>query len=109
MIKVENWKDIEKRPFHQNAERQVFSGDNVMLVRNTIKPDFPQFRHSHPHEQLLCILEGRCMVMIGDESVEMGAGDMVRISPNVEHDLKVIGDDTVINLDVFTPIREDYL
>jgi len=106
---IENWKTIEKKSFNITGERQVFSGENVMLVQNTLKPGFPQFRHSHPNEQILCILEGKCKVTIGDESAEMGAGDMVRIASNVEHDLEVIGDETVINLDVFYPVREDYL
>lgn len=109
MIKIENWTGIEKQSFNETAARQVFSGENVMLVLNTIKPGFPSFRHSHPHEQILYILEGRCKVTIGDESTEMRAGDMVCIVPNVEHDLEVIGDDVVINMDVFSPIREDYL
>ena len=110
MLKVENWKDIEKQFFQQDlAARQVFSGQNVMLVLNTIQPGFPSFRHSHPHEQIIYIVEGECDVIVGNESARMGPGDMVRIPSNVEHDLRVVGDKPVVDLDVFTPIREDYL
>ena len=33
---------------------------------------------------------------------------MIRIPPDVEHWAEVIGDEPVMNLDVFNPIREDY-
>lgn len=108
-MEIANWSSIEKKPFHETAVRQVFSGDNVMLVLNIIEPGFPPFPHSHPHEQLLCILEGECEVTVGEETVVMKPGDMVRIPPNAHHDLAVIGNQTVVNMDVFSPVREDYL
>jgi quercetin dioxygenase-like cupin family protein len=109
-MKLENWKNIEKQPFlHDKATRQVFSGENVMMVLNTIQPDFPSFLHSHPHEQILHIIDGDCDVTVGNETARMGPGDMVHVPPNVQHDLKVIGNKPVLNLDIFTPIREDYL
>jgi len=109
VLDVKNWETIPRQEFHETAFRQVFSGDNVMLVLNTIKPGFPTFAHSHPHEQLLCILEGACEVTLGAETIMMKKGDMIKIPPNVEHDLQVIGEETVVNMDVFTPVREDYL
>lgn len=109
MIEAVNWTEIPKQPFHQTATRQVFTGKNVMLVLNTIEPGFPPFPHKHPHEQLLCILEGECEVTIGEEKTRMKAGDMIHVPPNVMHDLALIGNERVVNLDVFSPIREDYL
>ena len=110
MPHMKNWKDLPKKPFQNGtATRQVFSGDNVMMVFNTIRPDFPPFPHSHPHEQLLCIIEGRCEVVVGGEVMTMGPGDIVHVPSGVHHDLKVLGNEAVLNLDIFTPIREDYL
>lgn len=108
-MNLQKWNEIEKKPFHETATRQVFTGENVMLVLNTIEPGFPPFPHSHPHEQLLCILEGECEVTVGDEKRIMHAGDMVRIPPDMHHDLSVLGNKRVVNMDVFAPIREDYL
>ena len=39
----------------------------------------------------------------------MGKGDVVLIPPNMEHGLRPVGDTPILNLDVFSPIREDYL
>lgn len=109
MLDVKNWESIPKQEFHQTAVRQVFSGDNIMVVLNTIKPGFPTFAHNHPHEQILCILEGNCEVTLEGETVKMKKWDMIKIPPNAMHDLQVIGDETVVNMDIFTPIREDYM
>lgn len=109
MYEVKNWKDIEGKEFHKTAIRQVFSGDKIMLVRNTINPGFPPFLHRHPHDQILTILEGNCEVLVGEKTFKMGPGDMLHVPANIDHDLRVIGDKPVINLDIFSPIREDYL
>ena len=45
---------------------------------------------------------------IGDEEIELGAGGLVRIPPDIVHYGEPIGDEEVLNLDVFAPIRDDY-
>ena len=64
--------------------------------------------HSHPFEQLAYIVSGRMKFVIGDDVFEAAAGSMIRIPPNIEHYGEPIGDEPVLNLDVFSPIREDY-
>jgi quercetin dioxygenase-like cupin family protein len=41
--------------------------------------------------------------------MNLKAGDLLLVPPNVPHSMKVIGNETVLNLDVFSPAREDYL
>jgi quercetin dioxygenase-like cupin family protein len=64
--------------------------------------------HSHPHEQIAYIIEGRMMFYIGDEKHEVGPGGLVVIPGGVTHWGEVIGDEPVLNLDVFTPKRPEY-
>jgi quercetin dioxygenase-like cupin family protein len=109
MIKVTNWEQIKAVTFNQKGKRQIFTGQNTMLVKNTVYPGFPPFLHQHPHEQILAIFEGECEVTVGDETFSMGPGDMIYIPPNTPHDIKVIGDQPVINYDIFSPVREDFL
>ena len=45
---------------------------------------------------------------VGDEVVEGGPGSMIRIPPHVMHYAEPVGDEVVLNLDVFAPLREDY-
>ena len=51
-------------------------------------------------------MQGTARFHIGDST--MPVGSMIRIPPDVEHWAEVIGDEPVMNLDVFNPIREDY-
>ena len=61
--------------------------------------------HRHPHEQLTYIIEGTGRFFIGDEVVEMAAGDLILVPPDVPHGLEVTSKEPVLNLDVFSPIR----
>ena len=64
--------------------------------------------HSHRHEQMGLLLEGELTFTIGDEEHIVKPGQMWRIPGGVEHKA-VAGHQTVKALDVFHPIREDYL
>lgn len=91
------------------GERQIMTGNNAMIVKNILHPGFPEFKHSHPHEQIVTIASGHCEFMLNGEWFPMGPGDMLFVPGNVEHDIRVIGDEDVVNYDIFSPIREDYL
>ncbi len=108
-IKRGNWKDIKGFQARPGAIRRVFSGEKSMMVLNEIQPFAKTDIHSHPHEQIVYIVEGNCDFYYDKEVFPMGPGDLVVVPPNVPHTVKVKGDKPVLNLDVFTPIREDYL
>ncbi len=64
--------------------------------------------HSHTHEQIAYIVSGTIRFFIGGEEHLVGPGGLVLIPSNVEHWGEVVGDEPVINLDVFTPRRPEY-
>jgi len=53
-------------------------------------------------------MSGRIRSRIGDEVRDVGPGGIVLIPSNVTHWGEVIGDEPVMNLDVFTPKRPEY-
>jgi quercetin dioxygenase-like cupin family protein len=64
--------------------------------------------HSHPHEQAGMLIEGQLTFTIGGATFHVEAGDMWRIPGGVLH--KVVAENGPAKaLDVFHPIREDYL
>jgi quercetin dioxygenase-like cupin family protein len=61
--------------------------------------------HSHPHEQIMNLIEGEFELSIGGESRHMKPGMVAVIPSNVAHSGRAITACRVI--DVFHPVRED--
>src|SRR5439155_14971997 len=83
-------------------------GEKMMLSYVDLEPHAVVEEHSHPHEQVGMMLEGRAIFFIGDEQKTVGPGDMWRIPGGVRHRLVVL-DQPAKAIDIFCPIREDYL
>jgi mannose-6-phosphate isomerase-like protein (cupin superfamily) len=105
---LHNWNELERELARPGVERIGFRGEGVICVFNWLSPGMQVFPHSHPFEQLVMILQGRVRYHLGDESVEAGPGSMIRIPPDVVHYAEPLGDEVVLNLDVFAPLRSDY-
>jgi quercetin dioxygenase-like cupin family protein len=105
---VYNWDDLNREVVRRGVTRAGFRGENVLLVMNWLDPGMEVNPHSHPFEQIAYIVQGRMRFTVGDEIVEAGPGSITRIPPNVVHCGEPIGEEQVHNLDIFSPIREDY-
>lgn len=102
------WEELPRTFVRDHVSRAGFRGENVLLVMNWLEKGMTIGMHSHPFEQIAVILTGRMMWTVGDETFEVGAGEVLRVPPNVPHGGYPISEETVMNLDVFCPIREDY-
>jgi quercetin dioxygenase-like cupin family protein len=106
--KLYNWDTLERETVREGVTRAGFRGDDVLLVMNWLEPGMETNPHSHPFEQVVYIVQGQMRFVVGDDIIEGGPGSLIRIPPSVEHYGEPIGDEPVLNLDVFSPIREDY-
>jgi quercetin dioxygenase-like cupin family protein len=106
--KLYNWDGLDREVVRRGVERAGFRGENVLLVMNWLEPGMEVNPHHHPFEQVAYIVQGRMRFTVGDEVFEAGPGSVIRIPPDVVHCGEPIGDEPVLNLDVFSPIREDY-
>ena len=86
----------------------TLAGQQIMLSLVEFAPRAVVERHSHPHEQMGLLLEGELEFFVGEEHCVARPGDMWRIPGGVEHRV-IAGDQPAKALDVFQPIREDYL
>ena len=77
------WDQIPDEPVRPGVRRRAFGTGDVMLVLNHCEPGMDVRPHSHDFDQIAMITKGRAIYHIGDETVE--------------------------NIDVFAPAREDYL
>ena len=103
-----NWNTLPREEVRQGVARVGFGGENVTLVMNFAEPGLEVRPHSHTFEQIAICVSGRMNYHVGDQVFEMTAGSMLRVPPNTMHHAEVIGDETVLNLDVFAPRRADY-
>ena len=85
------------------------SGQKIMMMLLTVQPGIPTAPHSHPHEQVGYLIEGRGVLSSGGESVEIEAGTSFLIPPNESHNFNATGENPAIIIDVFSPPRKDYL
>ena len=103
-----HWDELPQEAVRPGVKRAGFRGDDVLLVMNWLQPGMQTNPHRHPFEQIVYIVQGRMRFVVGDEVIEAGAGSLIRVPPDVLHYGEPIGEEPVLNLDVFAPFREDY-
>ena len=90
------------------VRRQVLGhGTDLMMVRVEFEKDAIGAMHQHPHRQATYVAAGRFLVTVGDEQKELKAGDVFYAPGDVQHGVRALEQGPL--LDVFTPIREDFL
>jgi quercetin dioxygenase-like cupin family protein len=84
-------------------------GEKMMMVLNATLPGHTVPRHSHPHEQIGMVYSGKAKLCIGDEERIVQKGDFYCIPSNVPHSDTCIGTEPFVMLDIFYPVREDFI
>jgi quercetin dioxygenase-like cupin family protein len=84
-------------------------GEKMMMVLSATLPGHSVPSHSHPQEQIGIVYSGKAVLRIGDKEKNVKKGDFYRIPANVPHGDTCIGEKPFIMLDIFYPVREDFL
>ncbi len=84
------------------------AGEHAMLNYVEFTPHAEVPIHSHPHEQLGLMIEGELDLQIGDERRTLRPGDTYVIPGGIPHGAWTRVSRALV-LDVFYPLREDYL
>ena len=84
-------------------------GEKMMMVLNITLSGHTVPLHSHPHEQIGMVYSGKAKLRIGDEERIVKKGDFYCIPANISHSDTAIGDEPFIMLDIFYPVREDFI
>jgi unsaturated pyranuronate lyase len=102
------WHDVPAQRISDGIDRQIVVGDKLMMCRLTLQPHVDTPVHAHPHEQMTIVERGRARFTIGGDARIAVAGDVLHFPPNVRHGATML-DEEVVLIDIFTPIREDFL
>ena len=105
---VTNWDLVETERTAPGIQRQMVVGQNVMICRFTFDPFVVTPEHTHPHEQMTIVAQGKVKFTIEGEVKIVSPGDVLHFPPNNRHGATML-DEEVVLIDIFSPIREDFL
>lgn len=84
-------------------------GEKMMMALNATLPGHSVPTHSHKHEQVGMVYRGKAKLRIGDKEQDVKEGDFFCIPANTPHSDICIGNEPFIMLDIFYPIRDDFI
>ncbi|UCH56664.1 MAG: cupin domain-containing protein [Candidatus Bathyarchaeota archaeon] len=115
MGKTEFFIDAEKAPTFSQMEGLEttvltgLNGERMMMVLNATLPGHTVPIHSHSQEQIGVVYAGEAILRIGGEERHAKKGDLYCIPADVPHGDTTIGDEPFVMLDIFYPVREDFI
>ncbi len=105
---VKKW-DTQGKDLGGGLRRRLLGyGGKLMMVEMTFEKGAIGEVHAHPHEQVCYVLKGSFEFQLEGIKEILGEGDSVYVAPGKPHGVVALEDGSMI-LDVFTPLREDFL
>lgn len=90
------------------VKRQLFGYDGkIMMVKIDFSAGAIGAAHEHHHSQVTYVESGVFEMTIGEETRTIRAGDGYYVPPHIMHG--VVCTEAGILVDVFSPLREDFL
>ena len=105
---ITDWDKIPVENVSEGIERQMVVGQNMMVCRFRFAPNVVTPEHTHPHEQITMVMKGKVKFFVDGIPHMMSPGDVLHFPPHNLHGATML-DEEVILIDVFSPIREDFL
>jgi quercetin dioxygenase-like cupin family protein len=103
-----DWSSIPVEQVEAGIERQMIVGEHLMICRLRLAPGLVTPAHDHPHEQMTLVERGSALFTIGDQQRVAHAGDVLYFPSGTWHGATML-DEEVVLVDIFSPIREDFL
>jgi quercetin dioxygenase-like cupin family protein len=107
-IQARDWSAIPAERIAEGIERQLFVGDRVMVCRLRIAPHTVTPVHSHPHEQITMVERGRVRYIVDGQELVLKQGDLLHLPSGIAHGATMLEEEVVL-IDIFSPVREDFL
>ena len=100
--------DTEQTELNGGLSRRILAyGKDMMAVEVKFEQGAIGSMHSHPPTHRSSVLEGEFSATVGEQTLVIKKGDTYYTEPNVPHGVVCIKPGTL--LDVFTPMREDFV
>ena len=102
----QNIYEMASKEMVPGMKARFIHSDNMTMAYWEIAAGSSLPEHSHPHEQVVNVIEGEFDFSVNGETKTIKKGCVVVIPPNASHTSKCLKSGLV--LDVFHPVREDY-
>ncbi len=112
---MQQHRDIEYYPKDKLSLKQDVPGakmwgvalEKAMLTYFEVEPDSRFDMHKHESEQITLVLDGVLYFELHEQTVAVGAGEVIAIPSNVEHAVYT-ETEAVRAVDAWSPVREEY-
>ncbi len=101
------WDKVKLEKLSDKISRKVITGKKAMVGQIVLKRGAVVPVHQHESEQITYILEGALHFELEGKEVTVRKGEVLVIPSNVPHKATALED--TLDLDVFSPIRMDWL
>jgi quercetin dioxygenase-like cupin family protein len=101
------WESMEKEVMSDVISRRIITGDKAMVAQVFLAKGAVVPEHHHESEQITYIMEGALKFQLEGREIVVSKGQVLRIPSNVPH--RAIALEDTLDLDIFSPIREDWL
>ena len=105
--RLHRWDEIALEKITDMFSQKVVSGEREMLAQIYLKRGALVPLHSHESEQMTYVLQGALRFLVDGEEIIVREGEVLHIPAHVPHQAEAL-DDT-FELDVFSPIRKEWL
>jgi quercetin dioxygenase-like cupin family protein len=102
-----SWENVKKEVLNDKLARKVISGEKMTLAQIFIAKDGVVPLHHHEHEQFSSVLAGALRFELEGKEIVLHQGEVLHIPSNVPH--RVLALEDSLALDVFSPVRADWL
>ena len=100
--------EIDEESGGEGVVRKILAyTDELMIVENRFGKDAVGAMHHHPHTQITYVVSGQFEFTIGGEKRIVNPGDSMLKKDGVEHGCVCLKEG--ILLDIFSPMREDFV
>lgn len=106
--KVVYGKDVPVQELGGGTSRKVLAySEQLMIVEVICEKGGVGSVHTHPHVQSTYVKSGRFRFTIDGKDVDVGPGDTLAFPSNIPHGMLCLEEGVL--LDVFTPMRKDFV
>ena len=105
--RLHRWDEIALAKVTEMLSQKIVTGEREMIAQTYLKRGALVPIHSHDSEQMTYVLQGALRFLVGGEEVIVREGEVLHVPAHTPHQAEAL-DDT-FELDVFSPIRQDWI